>query len=216
MREFLTLVVFMVGISAPAEVASTLPRSTFRDPLGAQAKCVPKFQGDVAAVLKQHGVSTKDVPSSFVNHIAGILQLTSDLYGRTFPYYRGAQVHYVKGMNIIARQTRGPIELSAEGLGNRAVYVHEFGHVVGNSKRRDGLTWYQAYGRKVPFPCHFSEYSQVSYGYGPRNEEFAEVFAAYLLVPHMLLEGGPSCRQAYDFIRGEMLRAKDHRCPQNF
>lgn len=209
----LSLLVAHISSGDEALTSSAMPRSTFRDPRGVVSKCIPPLKGEAAAILINHGVTTKNLTPEYIDHVASTLNLMDELRGKTINLFRGTEIRYVSKMDIIARQTSGPIEIGFGGMRNRGIVVHEMGHVVGNKKFDDKRTWYQLYNSIVTERCHFSEYSQVSYGgFGARNEEFAEVFAAYLIAPEMLLEGGPSCRQAHDFLRSFLFIAKDHRC----
>lgn len=214
MKEFLTVFLFLVTVSAPAQNGE-LPRSTFRHPTVGKASCVPTIKEDPAVVLKAHGIVTKNLSQTYVRYVAEIVSMMSSLAGKKLTIFKGTEVIYNPKMDIVARQTNGPIELSAEGMGIKAVYVHEIGHVVGNAKNERGQTYYQAYNSKVTMPCYPTQYSMVSHGYGRRNEEFAEVMTAYLLAPDMLLTGGQYCRQAYDFFRSELFTASYHRCEES-
>lgn len=212
MRILSRVAICLMGFAVPA-ISGEMPKSTFRHPIVGRAECIPQVSTDPDLILKNHGIEVKNLPSTYRRYVAEAVSLMSDLHGKSMQALRGAKVVYNQKLHIVARQTTGPIELSPEGMGIKAIYVHEIGHVIGNAKAANGRTYYQNYGVKVPGKCHFTEYSRVSYGgFGQRNEEFAEVMTAYLLAPEMLLDGGPSCRQAYDFFRAEVFTAKDHKC----
>ena len=94
---------------------------------------------------------------------------------------------------------------------NVSLYAHEMGHIIGNTPINGG-TWYGAYFKAVPNPCHITCYSRSGYDQGRRNEEFAEVASAYLTYPQLLLKGGDSCRRAYQFFRTNIYPKADPSC----
>jgi hypothetical protein len=75
------------------------------------------------------------------------------------------------------------------------------GHWVGS---REGL--YDRYKESVK-PCQFSSYCKfVNVGQAPRNEEFAEVFSAFITHPEILYKGSPNCQRAYNFFATEVFQ----------
>jgi len=78
-------------------------------------------------------------------------------------------------------------------------YVHEYGHLVGNN---GGYAAYQSYtgGSK----CHITNYAMKS-----DNEQFAEVFGAFVTEPSSLLNNSRSpaaCKKAYEFFAGKFFK----------
>lgn len=82
---------------------------------------------------------------------------------------------------------------------NVAHLVHELGHQLGNSYYRDEETYYQAYKRLVRGDCYPTAYSDDRF-----NEQFAEVFSAYVTHPELLKTGGPVCERAYAFFAADV------------
>lgn len=75
------------------------------------------------------------------------------------------------------------------GRDNHGVIAHELGHYIGHK----GL--YTEYRREVGGGCHVSKYSKKRF-----NEEFADVFAAYITHPDLLKNKGPYCNLAIKFF----------------
>jgi len=81
-------------------------------------------------------------------------------------------------------------------------YVHEYGHLVGNN---GGYAAYNSYtgGSK----CHITNYAMSS-----GNEQFAEVFGAFVTEPSSLLNNTRSpaaCKKAYEFFAGKFFKNGD-------
>jgi hypothetical protein len=79
--------------------------------------------------------------------------------------------------------------------GNVSHVMHELGHHVGMA----GL--YGPYKKQVG-TCHHTGYCKMRWrGQAPRNEEFAEVFSAFVTHPELLKNSKmKGCRQAYEFL----------------
>lgn len=213
MKQLFCILFTLSTLSASADSVST-PQATFLNKTMRTASCIPDSFKNPTQILKTHGVSTKDLTPEYIQYIADILSLMSDLSGEDLQIFNGTIVSYNNNISGFGRQTTGPIELSSTGVKNRAVYVHEFGHVVGNATTDQGTTFYIDYNNSVTTPCNITSYSKVNHSYGRRNEEFAEAMTVYLLAPNMLLNHGPSCKQAYDFFRANLFSAKDHHCEE--
>lgn len=212
------LVLFLVMISSQnllASTSNTLIPATFRYQPAMSGYCVDKsIHEPPAQTLSDFGMTQKDLPLSQQIILRNVLKHMVSLHGSELQSLKGTKVRYFSDLTkVYARQTLGPIDIGPRSLDNYAVFTHELGHVVGNSSEEgSGKRVYDLYNKAVSAPCHFSGYSKVSHGHGARNEEFAEVFAAYLLAPNLLLEAGPECRQAHDFMREKIFTAKDNRC----
>jgi hypothetical protein len=109
-----------------------------------------------------------------------------------------------------SNQTSGQINIRRRGreLGlNVAQLVHEYGHYVGNK----GL--YDKYKKSVRGEkCIVSEYSKTNF-----HERFAELFAAFVTVPNLIIENQKSCANTWNFMiqvfgRGEIAKdcAEEH------
>lgn len=87
------------------------------------------------------------------------------------------------------------------------IFVHELGHFVANK-----LGLYPRYKREVTKRCKLSKYMyQNSAGRKHKtiNEEFAEVFAAYLIYGKKLKR---KCPKSYDFMKKHLYLGSDSEC----
>ena len=87
------------------------------------------------------------------------------------------------------------------------IFVHELGHFVAN---KHGM--YPKYRSSVKKRCKISTYMyQNSAGKKHRsiNEEFAEVFASYLIYPKKLKK---KCPQSYKFLRDKLFLGSEATC----
>lgn len=210
MKLLITSMVF--GMFSLAFAAEPVVTATFTYSPAMRGTCVDK--SSVAEnILSQHGIKISALPAAQKQILEEVVQHMATHAGDRFDAVTGVKVRYIKDLQkVYARQTQGPIDVGPRSLGNYAVFTHELGHVVGNRTNSAGQRYYDLYNRAVKNSCHFSKYSKVSHGYGKRNEEFAEVFAAYLLVPELLLSFGPECRQAYDFFRSTLFTGQTVSC----
>lgn len=97
-------------------------------------------------------------------------------------------------------------------VGNVGYLAHELGHLVGNS---EGGRWYSSYKSRVPDskPCHVSGYAAKNYPDStPRNEEFAEAFAAFVANPSLLENAGGGCKEALNFFQSQFRAGKVSSC----
>lgn len=85
--------------------------------------------------------------------------------------------------------------------------VHEYGHVVAN---KGGF--YPKYNAAVKEKCKISGYcsgSMAGRKHKNRNEEFAEVFAAYVVAPEELKE---KCPSSYEYLAKHLFAGSDSIC----
>lgn len=89
--------------------------------------------------------------------------------------------------------------------GNVAHVMHELGHYIGNTNG-----FYERYKAAVE-PCYVSRYSRTSWAADRyRNEEFAEVWAAFVTNPGLLtMSRQESCRNAYKFFESQFPRSTE-------
>lgn len=90
---------------------------------------------------------------------------------------------------------------------SEGILVHEIGHYVAN---RGG--WYPRYERAVTRRCQVSRYcthTQAGRAINHRREEFAEVFAAFLLSTDRLKA---ECPESYQFMKTQMFNNSNHHC----
>lgn len=87
------------------------------------------------------------------------------------------------------------------------ILIHEMGHFVAN---KNGL--YSQYNKNVRRNCKLTTYmhkSRAGKKHKNRNEEFAEVFAAYLLYGKKLKR---KCKQSYEFMRDHVFIGSESAC----
>lgn len=87
------------------------------------------------------------------------------------------------------------------------ILIHEMGHFVAN---KNGL--YGRYNREVNRKCKLTNYmlkSRAGKKHSNRNEEFAEVFAAYLLYGKKLRR---KCKKSYNFMRDHVFMGSESAC----
>lgn len=220
---FSLLFTFVVGLSAKAEESV----ATFRNPTAVSGKCVENLEKPAQAILSSKKINVRNgtfvgskkvsptggADADLSENVARIVQRIDSLTGGAgLPAVNGMVVWKVPNLDILARQTDQGLTMSSESVNNLANIAHELGHKVGNDQSpKSPYTWYGLYKKNVPGACTFTHYCRAS-GTNPRQEEFAEVFAAYLTHPQMLLSGGPACVQAFNFLRANMFKAKDTSC----
>ena len=83
---------------------------------------------------------------------------------------------------------------------NIAHLMHELGHQVGNTQFSGGGNYYSQF-RRVSSRCFPTAYSAKK-----PNENFAEIFAAYLTRPELLSQGNADCKRAYAFFSDKVFR----------
>lgn len=101
--------------------------------------------------------------------------------------------------------------LKFDGDHLRGSLIHEIGHVVGN-RRYQGKSFYDHYSNNVKRVCKVSTYTTQSMAgnkHPNRNEEFAEVWAAYIYATDRLKR---KCRKAYNFMRETVFSNASHSC----
>ncbi len=163
---------------------------------------------DVMSILKKHKVTIFNLPKKEILLLSNVINNLDELTASNFAKIDGTRVRYVESLtNVYARQTQGPIDIGPHAIQNYSVYTHELGHVVGNHSLGKS-NYYALYNRAVKTPCHFTQYSSVSHGHGARNEEFAEVFAAFALAPELLHHVSAGCNDAFDFMKNEIFIEK--------
>ena len=117
----------------------------------------------------------------------------------------GGQSKYISGSSITFPRRQWNSRYAGGGVvqmgrnhrdGNVAHVMHELGHHVGSAGNL-----YGAYRSEVA-TCRHTDYCRARWrGQGPRQEEFAEAFSAFVTHPEMLKNSKQAgCRQAYAFF----------------
>ncbi len=91
--------------------------------------------------------------------------------------------------------------------GTEGILVHEIGHYVANRGN-----WYPKYEQAVRKRCQVSRYcthTAANHAIQNRKEEFAEVFAAFLMATDRLKR---DCPDAYQFFKKEMFNNSSYSC----
>ncbi len=87
------------------------------------------------------------------------------------------------------------------------IVIHEIGHFVANK-----LGLYSKYTNQVSRRCRLTSYmrfTRTGRKHKNRNEEFAEVFAAYLIYGKKLKR---SCKKSYEFMRKNLFLGTESLC----
>ena len=177
------------------------------DATAIQGQCVPPLRESAADILNEAGVHTVDATVAEAKTLAKGIQKIEQLAGGNFEPIRGASMHFYGGRMRLGGYPFGRfngsfVEIHRAGSNsdtNLAHLMHELGHWVG---AHDGL--YDKYKESVS-PCQYSSYCKfVNTGQSPRNEEFAEVWAAFITHPEILYKGSPNCKRAYNFFANEV------------
>lgn len=196
--SLITVLLFDSNISL-ARQASSAEGSTYytvyRYGVAATGSCLPDHNSNPSAILQRNGIKTLGNPSS--DDIAalakGLAQVENLLdsplpqswrQNYNFMYATGAWNQGAEYINI--RRPKG----SDQGT-NVARLMHELGHKVGNSGIYQKYASYTGRTR-----CEFTGYAATKF-----NEEFAEVFAAFVTYPDILVK---KCPKAYAFMTNQL------------
>ncbi len=186
------ILVVAFSISAKAE-------SVKADPLAAQG-CMPKVSVEMAqTAMKRFNLHQMNARPSEIQTLGTALVWIEKLNGgrpieRAVGTESGYAFNFRDGVGS-SRQKLGEIQVTRNGAkrngNNVAQLVHELGHYVGNNGAYE--PYRVAVDRKF---CVVSSYSDDK-----PNEQFAEVFAAFVTRPE-LIKGNPSaaCQAAYKFF----------------
>lgn len=201
MRLALSALLLQVAMTAAAAPISPRVGIVKMEPLAASGTCTPKTDADKAQnVLKRFDIDI--VNGTETNKLAlsrGLLEIEK-LAGGRFRPAEGA-IFKILPQQGCAQQLGKTIVLrhGCGSLDSVAYYVHELGHYIGNNDR---AKLYGEYKKTVTPRCAVSNYSLKDWTAArARNEEFAEVIAAFVTNPSLLLKSGPSCVKAYNFFR---------------
>lgn len=191
---------------------SNLRQGTWSYPQAASGECLPDLTQETTLVMEAHGLRTKDVSFSKVQKIADALVLMDNLYGSRVPFFQGVQIKLDENFNHLGKQVSDTkILVGAKGSKFVSIYIHELSHKMGNFEK-NGSKIYSQYNEFVKQRCILTRYSKASHGNGARNEEFAEAFTGYLLMPEELLKASPGCKMAYNYFTQRLFQAQKHSC----
>lgn len=196
----------LVGLYSNLSLAEPLIGILKREPIAAKGLCTPKIsQNQAVDTLKIFNIKTRNAHDSEILAIGRGLSQIQKLAGGVFEPARNARYIFSNGGGNISRQTQNGIEMSRGAqprISSVAYFIHELGHYVGNA---NGAELYRAYKSKIQSRCLFSRYAGRDWTPArARNEEFAEVFAAFVTNPEILLRSGQACAKAFDFFKNEV------------
>lgn len=176
--------------------------TVYRYDVAASGSCVPDHGSNPSDVLRRNGIKYLGNPSSAeVAALAkGVAQVES-LLGDPLPVPWRQNYNFITATGswnqgpttINVRRPRG----SPKGT-NVGRMMHELGHRVGNS----GV--YQKYANYTGRTrCAITGYAASKF-----NEEFAEVFEAYVVYPDLLEK---KCPKAFDFMSTQLFPNTNHK-----
>lgn len=203
MRRLGLILILQAGLLSHVHAAPSI-RLVKTEPKAASGACTPKSNANLAhEVMKRFDLDIVNGKDS--NKLAlsrGLLEIEK-LAGGRFRAAEGATFKILPesgcaqqlGKTIVLRQGCGSLD-------SVAYYIHELGHYIGNNDRGK---LYASYKASVTSRCAVSRYAMTDWTKArARNEEFAEVIAAFVTNPDLLLKSGPSCVKAFNFFRDEV------------
>jgi hypothetical protein len=192
--------------------SSVLKQGTWSYPKAASGECLQDLTQETTRVMEAHGIRTKNIPFGKVQKIADAMVLMDNLYGARVPFFEGVQIKLDEKFNHLGKQV-SDTQIIVGSIGSQFVniYIHELSHKLGNSEK-NGSKIYSQYNKFVTQRCLLTRYSKASHGNGVRNEEFAEAFTGYLLMPEELLKGSLGCKLAHEYFAKRLFPAQKHTC----
>ncbi|MFN7728308.1 MAG: hypothetical protein ACK5P7_04055 [Bdellovibrio sp.] len=155
-------------------------------------------------VLAENNITFPGAKSEEIVALGKAVQQINAMSGDRTPQIRGTRVEFNNRMAYSRQKSTNPpvIEICRNGhphLGNVGLLAHEFGHLVGN---QNNARMYSQYKSRINPRCCLTKYSCENRNPQPRNEEFAEVFAAFIANPSVAENAGGSCAAALSFFKG--------------
>lgn len=171
---------------------------------------------DSHLVISKYGFSTSQARPAEVQTLGTALSWlervnngrppATALGGYTYHFYSGAAGKH-------SEQQLNKININRDGSWNfgenQAQLLHELGHRMGNNGLYEDY-WSAMGGAKKANYCNVSGYAKITAKQGKTirsNENFAEVFAAYLTRPDMILHNDQTpeaCQRAYRVLSGKL------------
>lgn len=195
--------------------AFALPQVLKRDPTAASGRClIPAVTTDTQAesILNQYKIATDDArPAERLAIARGLAQVQA-LLGKPASFAGNVRFSFAarKGYSSYDGFSGGRHQIRMNrcdskgkncAANNVAHLMHELGHKVGHASFARGESFYEAYSR-LAGGCRPTAYAMSN-----RNEEFAEVFAAFLTHPELLSGGDAACKRAYAFFSRDVFVA---------
>ena len=206
MQARLLILIALFPLISTAEILGY----SWEDPIAKSGVCAPKSP-EMAGKLKALQVAfpaggntcrqwgTPYISNALNNEnavaLTRVVNRIDNLGGTASSKLKGLKMISGDGLSIAARHCENKtVYISPDYAKNATMLAHELGHQV-------GATYYTQYSKFVgSTQCAFSGYATRDNGLGARHEEFAEVFAAYVMNANLLLKYSDSCRRAYQFM----------------
>lgn len=220
LKQFLVVVCLGISLSAVAQSVSFVKHT-----MVAQAGACSKGMSENEAMMElaSNGMSNPGASSQEVIALGETMARINALNGGKFSPLQNVTVQFNQSAinNRGKRVTHSFMRNSKtvqmcrghhHHVGNVGYLAHELGHLLGNS---EGGRWYSSYKSRVPDskPCHVSSYAAKNYpDASPRNEEFAEVFAAFVANPSLLENAGGGCKEALNYFQSQFRAGKMSTC----
>lgn len=215
MKTYLKSVLLMGGILITTHSAFGL--AVKHDSVAAKGCMNIVSLSQAESALARFNLTTENAKESEIRALGTGLMWIEDLNGdrplamakgpgsRPYPFI-------FKNAGKNSRQTGAGIEIARQGGkqfgSNVAQLVHELGHLVGNQGA------YAMYREHVgSAPCVVSGYSDDKF-----NEQFAEVFAAFVTKPELIAESkSAACKKAFKFFSQTLFSTgeKARQCKNN-
>lgn len=177
------------------QVEAATPYTMYRYPIAATGSCVPDHDSDPKEILRRNGIGYSGNPSrDEVEALAKGIAQVERLFGDPMPHPWRQNYKFIQATG---KWNQGPSTInirrpkgSPKGT-NVGRMMHELGHKVGNS----GV--YQKYAQFTGRTrCRITGYAASKF-----NEEFAEVFEAYVVYPDLLEQ---KCPKAFEFMATQL------------
>ena len=201
---------FVTALLPLTSIAESRLGYSWDDPIAKSGVCAPKSPEMVGKLQKLQvgfpsgGYTCRQAGTPYIYNalnnenavaLTRVVNRIDSLGGTASSKLKGLKMISGEGLSIAARHCENKtVYISPDYAKNTTMLAHELGHQV-------GATYYESYKRYVgQTPCAFSGYATRDNGLGARHEEFAEVFAAYVMNANLLLRFSDSCRSAYQFM----------------
>lgn len=189
---------------------------------GANLNCIEKasrykaITENAGVVLDGANKAEKKMVGNLINTIENLTnqaQAEKLLHGLTIRFKNVLGSHSSGGCLPAHQLVRNEIHIGrkcADGMEipfRDGILIHEIGHFVAN---KHGL--YPQHAKKVRKKCKLTQYmssTRTGKKHRNRNEEFAEVFAAYLILGKDLKR---KCKGSYEFLKEELFLGSHSNC----
>ncbi len=181
------------------------------DPRAARGTCLPPLTEQPEQVLARNSISinsidNRPIHAAVTTSLARVVRTVEKIGLGTFKAHTDSKFifetkwgysWYVPGTKEVhispgTQNLTSVMDKRFGGTNNVALLAHELAHYISLRDTSKIQNKYTAFASK---PCHLTLYSRTN-----RIEEFAEVFAAFVTNPELLLNRGPACVRAASFM----------------